>query len=91
MGAKKVYQILHENEGIPWSGNDPTKAEIIGKVLTKKIGDLPSQTLDVVEKHGDYYIINQWYKPGVPQIVHEDMILYYVAREMYRADDQSIY
>ena len=87
MKAKFVKEILYENAGIPWSGKDPTKAPVIGKLLTRRmdLGDykMEPEILQVVEIHGDYYIINQWYKPGVPQVIHNDIVNYYIPLEKY--------
>ena len=61
---------------------DVTKMPIIGYVTTVplKWGDhkIPSEREAVVsivdEPSGKIYILNKWYKSGVPQIRHEAMI-----------------
>lgn len=88
-------QFINENRGIPWSGKDPTKAPVIGKLLTRRTkytedGEekfMEPQILKVVEINKPYYIINQWYKPGVPQVIHDDMVSHYIPVEMYKDDD----
>ena len=95
MKAKFVNEMLKENRGIPWSGKDPTKAPIIGKLMTRrmKMGDkeIEPEMMDVVEVNGDYYIINKWYKHGVPQVIHNDMVNTYIPNEDYRSEKGSIY
>jgi len=86
---------LKESNGIPWSGKDPTKQPIIGKIMTRRTeytvnGEkrtMKPEILEVVEKYDDYYIINKWYKPGVPQIVHDNMVNYYIPMEKYKDVD----
>lgn len=80
MRAKTVS----ESTGIRWSGKDPTKAPIIGKILTRRIGEENPSIMEVVEVNGPYYIINKWYKPGVPQIVHADQVGHYIPMERYK-------
>lgn len=69
-----------------WSGRDVTKAPVIGTIKTIELKCLigqalkvwPSETLNVVEiledKSGKIYITDKWYKSGVPQIVHENLV-----------------
>ena len=83
MRAKTVS----ESMGIKWSGQDPTKAPIIGKILTRRIGDMKPSIMEVVEINGPYYVINKWYKPGIPQIVHEDQVGHFISMEMYKDED----
>ena len=86
-------QFINENKGgIPWSGKDPTKAPIIGKLLTRRtpIGDgetMKPEILQVVEVHEPYYIINKWYKSGVPQVIHDDMVSYFIPINQYKDTD----
>ena len=61
---------------------------VIGKIKTKAVpmtfkdletGEEGTRTLEpaeyeVISDEGDFYICNQWYKPGVPQLVHKDMV-----------------
>jgi len=82
MRAKKVNENIG---GIPWSGTDPTKAHIIGVLTTKPMDarmKFPAQDYNVVEiietDYGTLYIVDSWYKPGVPQIIHEDMVEKYI-------------
>jgi len=78
--------------GISWSGKDPTKAPIVGKIMTRRTeynmnGEkhmMKPEILEVVEKYDDYYIINKWYKPGVPQLVHDKMVSHYIPIERYK-------
>ena len=83
MRAKTV----RESMGIQWSGKDPTKAPIIGKILTRRIEGMEPQIMEVVEIVNDIYIINKWYKPGTPQIVHEDMVGHFIPIESYKDED----
>jgi hypothetical protein len=73
--------------GIPYKAI-PGKSPVIGKIITKpmefagtKFG--PAE-YEVIEKSGDIYICNQWYKPGVPQVVHQEMVDQYIE---YNQDD----
>ena len=74
-------------DGISWSGKDPTKAKVIGKLITKPMTfgeyDFPSKEYDVVEivADGTIYIVNSWYKSGVPQLIHKDLVEKYIANE----------
>jgi len=90
--AKMVY----ESEGIKWSGKDPTKQPIIGKIMTRRIeyesdGEtqiMKPEIMEVVEKYDDYYIVNNWYKHGrVPQVVHDKMVNYYIPIDRYKDED----
>lgn len=84
MRAKTV----RESIGIPWSGKDPTKSPIIGKILTRRISigdDLGKpEIMEVVEINGPYYIINKWYKSGTPQVVHEDQVSHFIPSDNYK-------
>lgn len=57
---------------------DITKMEVIGTITTKPITFgrhvFPAKDYEVIEIHEDIYITNQWYKAGVPQVVHSDMV-----------------
>jgi len=94
MKAKLIKETLNEQEGIPWSGSDPTKAPVIGKLLTRPmdLGDykLEPEMLEVVEIYKDFYVINKWYKPGVPQIIHKDMVNTFIADEDFKEKEESI-
>jgi len=83
-------KLINEN-GISWSGKDPTRSPIIGKILTRRInlGDriMEPEILPVVEISNDVYIINRWYKPGVPQIVHSNMVNHFIPSEKYKDED----
>jgi hypothetical protein len=73
---------LFESFGIEWSGVDVTKAPVIGKIATApfKFGEreISGEEYDVVEIVGEgdnkIYITSQWYKSGVPQLVHGKMV-----------------
>jgi hypothetical protein len=67
------------------SGGDVTKMPIIGTISTVSIPSLGmrGESYDIVEivetenKNGDInciYVVNEWYKPGVPQLIHGDMV-----------------
>jgi hypothetical protein len=68
---------------------DVTCEPVIGIVETEPITYhydgkehlLPTEALEVIEvvQHGEerIFIINRWYKPGVPQIIHERMVQKY--------------
>jgi len=79
----RAKYVLITEEGIAWSGKDPTKAPVIGKVITKEMNfgeyHYPSTEMEVVEVSGDIYICNSWYKPGVPQVIHEDLVERFIA------------
>lgn len=72
--------------GIGWSRRDITKRPVIGTITTKPIefGDyiIPSTSFEVIVivADGAIYVTNQWYKPGVPQIIHKDLIQEYIPR-----------
>lgn len=80
---------LFESYGIEWSGVDVTKAPIIGKIVTSpmEFGDLkyPPAEYNVVEILGDgdnkIYVTSQWYKSGVPQLVHSKMVDQFIPAE----------
>jgi len=75
---------------IAWHGRDVEKRPVIGTITTKSETyevmrngkndsiTIPEVDMDVVEvlknRAGVTYVINKWYKPGVPQLVHEDMV-----------------
>jgi len=70
-------QFVNENRGIPYSkipGKDPVIGTIITKPMTFGEHEYPSTEMDVIEVSGDIYICNSWYKPGVPQVVHAEMV-----------------
>jgi hypothetical protein len=79
---KKFEEFINEASfnGIPWSGKNPTKEPIIGYITTKpmEFGEwkYPSEKLPVVEITDDsnVYIVNKWFKPGVPQVVHKELV-----------------
>lgn len=79
LGALGINESL---DPIRYSGGDVTKMPVIGKITTApfKWGEhvIPGDTDDVVEvletEKGKIYVINKWNKPGVPQLVHEDMV-----------------
>lgn len=69
--------------GIEWSGRDVTKLPIIGYVTTKEIIHPIDRTVlfestkdPVVEivSDGEIYVLNRWYKSGVPSIMHKDLV-----------------
>ena len=80
---------LFESSGIEWSGVDVTKAPVIGKIITApfEFGDnkYPGAEYDVVEIVGDennkIYVTSQWYKSGVPQLVHAKMVDQWIPAE----------
>jgi len=85
-------KFINESEGIPWSGEDPTKASVIGKVLTRRIKlengeEMKPEILEIVEVNDPYYVVNKWYKPKVPQIIHSDMIYHYIPIQNYKDED----
>ena len=69
--------------GISWSGRNVTKLPVIGKLTTKPLSfgnsSFPSSTYEIVEisDDGEIYITNQWYKSGVPQIIHKNLVQSY--------------
>ena len=73
---------LFEADGIRYSGKDVTKMPILGTIKTKEIKwgrhTIASTTMDVVEVIENdgkrIYVIDKWYKPGIPQIVSDDMV-----------------
>ena len=81
-----VKENIREDKGIEWSGKDPTKLPIIGKIITKDniFGDkVPKEEYNVVEITPDnkIFILDKWYKPGVPQLIHIQMIDEYIPNE----------
>jgi hypothetical protein len=66
--------------GIRWKGKDITKEPIIGVLKTRELtlGDrtIPSETFNVTDivEDGTIYVTDKWYKPGVPQIIHKDLV-----------------
>ena len=64
---------------IMWSGGRVDSMPIIGKAITKPIGPFEAGEYDIVEiiqdpRGRDIYIANKWYKPGVPQLIHSDLV-----------------
>lgn len=74
-------KFINEYGGMEWSGKDPTKAKVIGRIITKEmdLGDVKfePQAYNVVEEYDDYYVVDSWYKSGVPQVIHKDMVKEY--------------
>lgn len=78
----KHLELFENFEGIPWSGKDVTKAPVIGVIHTKPMEfggfKIPAGTDEIVEisdtEKGKIYVTNKWRKPGIPYIVHEDMV-----------------
>jgi hypothetical protein len=82
-----------------WSGRNVEKVPVIGQITTipmmltggKSVINYPPETLQVVEiidtKTGLVYVINKWYKPGVPQIVHSGIVESYTP---YPTDNQQV-
>lgn len=75
-----------------FENSDKPIGPVIGKIFTKELEfqitdgrtiKLPPEELDVVsiidDKAGKVYVINKWYKPGVPQLVHDKMVKRYEA------------
>lgn len=63
---------------------DVTQLPIIGRLTAKAIWGMdteqpmfPEKDYDVVYISEDIYVVNQWYKPGVPQLIHKDSVLRY--------------
>jgi len=78
---------LFETHGIEWSGVNVTKAPIIGKIVTKPIetslfnfGPAEHDVVEIVDDGNGkkIYITSEWYKSGVPQLVHETMVDKYI-------------
>jgi len=66
-------------EPIMWSGGRVDSMPIIGKAITKPIGPFEAGEYDIVEiiqdpRGRDIYIANRWYKPGVPQLIHSELV-----------------
>ncbi len=64
---------------IMWSGGRVDSMPIIGKAITKPIGPFEAGEYDIVEiiqdpRGRDIYIANRWYKPGVPQLIHSELV-----------------
>jgi hypothetical protein len=64
---------------IMWSGGRVDSMPIIGKAITKPIGPFEAGEYDIVEiiqdpRGRDIYIANKWYKPGVPQLIHSELV-----------------
>lgn len=73
--------------GIIIPAGDVTKMPVIGKVLTVDITatgtrevNIPGKWFDVVAlvEDGTIYVRNEWYKPGVPCILHKDLVKEFV-------------
>jgi hypothetical protein len=66
---------------LSYSGGNVERMPIIGKVITKAIGPFDEGEYDVVEIIGDdrpIYVVNKWYKSGVPQLIHSDLVSEYI-------------
>ena len=83
----KRYGELFESrfEPIEWSGGDVTRMPIIGRVITKPVGPFESGTYDIVEildsPSGRIYIANRWYKRGVPQLIHQELVSEFIPED----------
>jgi hypothetical protein len=77
---KRLTEFLEETKrSLGYSGGDVTKMPIIGSVITKAIGHFSEGYYDIVEVIQDaqgkeIYIANSWYKSGVPQLIHSDLV-----------------
>jgi hypothetical protein len=80
---QEAEKVLESVDPIKWSGGDVARMPIIGKVTTKAIGPFEESEYDIVEvikdpKDRDVYIANFWYKKGVPQLIHSELVKEFV-------------
>jgi len=79
----KHLKIFENFNGPVYSGGNVTKMPVIGTITTlpMEFGDfkIAAGTEEVVEiidapNGKKCYVCNRWNKPGIPQLVHEDMV-----------------
>jgi hypothetical protein len=79
------------SENLRYSGKDVSKMPIIGKVVTKpmtrSMGNFPPTEYDIVEiikgrDDKDIYVANFWYKPGIPQLIHSELVDKWIPLEL---------
>lgn len=69
--------INEDMKPLTYSGGDVTKMPVIGTILTKKVGPFKAETLkvvEIIEGNGTIYVLDRWYKPGIPNLVHEQLV-----------------
>jgi hypothetical protein len=80
---------------IMWSGGRVDSMPIIGKAITKPIGPFEAGEYDIVEiiqdpRGRDIYIANRWYKPGVPQLIHSELVQEFIPVESGKIHESSL-
>ena len=80
---------------IMWSGGRVDSMPIIGKAITKPIGPFEAGEYDIVEiiqdpRGRDIYIANRWYKPGVPQLIHSELVQEFIPVESGKIQERSL-
>jgi hypothetical protein len=80
---------------IMWSGGRVDSMPIIGKAITKPIGPFEAGEYDIVEiiqdpRGRDIYIANRWYKPGVPQLIHSELVQEFIPIEDGEIQESSL-
>lgn len=80
---------------IMWSGGRVDSMPIIGKAITKPIGPFEAGEYDIVEiiqdpRGRDIYIANRWYKPGVPQLIHSELVQEFIPVESGKIQESSL-
>jgi hypothetical protein len=80
---EKYESFVNESFGLSYSGGDVESMPIIGRAITKAVGPYNECEYDIVEIIDDnddkpIYVANTWYKKGVPQLIHSDLVSEYI-------------
>lgn len=82
---EKYESFVNESLGLSYSGGDVESMPIIGRVITKAVGPFTEGEYDIVEiiegNNKPIYVANTWYKRGVPQLIHSDLVSEYIPIE----------
>jgi len=76
---EKYESFVNESFGLSYSGGDVESMPIIGRAITKAVGPFEEGEYDIVEiidgnDDKPIYVANTWYKKGVPQLIHSDLV-----------------
>jgi hypothetical protein len=82
---EKYESFVNESFDLSYSGGDVESMPIIGRAITKAVGPFEEGEYDIVEiidgNGKPIYVANTWYKRGVPQLIHSDLVSEYIPVE----------
>jgi hypothetical protein len=82
---EEYESFVNESFDLSYSGGDVESMPIIGRVITKAVGPFEEGEYDIVEiidgNGKPIYVANTWYKRGVPQLIHSDLVSEYIPVE----------